>query len=56
MDVNTTLQSPTEQLPNLHIGKTIINDLREEGRTVVWLAKKVGMGRTSIYQPDNTKS
>ena len=43
-------------LPDLNVGEAIINDLQEEGRTVVWLAKKIGMGRASIYYHLNADS
>lgn len=56
MDVNTPTQSPTAQVPGLNIGKTIINDLQEDGRTVVWLAKKLGIARTSVYYHLNAES
>ena len=51
---NTT--QPQTELPNINIGKVILNDLQEEGRTVVWLAKKIGMGRASIYYHLNSGS
>lgn len=47
-NMETTTQNQTE-LPNLNIGKTILNDLQEDGRTVVWLAKKLGLARGSVY-------
>lgn len=46
--METTTQKQTE-IARLNIGKTIMNDLQEEGRSVVWLAKKVGIGRANFY-------
>ena len=53
---NTTQPQTQTEFPDLNIGKAIINDLQEEGRTVVWLAKKIGVARTSIYYHLNADS
>ena len=54
-EMENTTQNQTE-LPNINIGKVILNDLQEEGRTVVWLAKKLGVARTSVYYHLNADS
>ena len=51
---NTT--QPQTKLSDLDIGKVIMNDLQEEGRTIVWLAKKIGMSRASVYYHLNADS
>ena len=33
----------------LHVAQMIRDELTAQGRTVVWLAKKLGVGRTSLY-------
>ena len=33
----------------LHLGERIRNELKEQGRTVSWLAQQLGMERTSLY-------
>jgi hypothetical protein len=33
----------------IHIGTLIKNRLKEDGRSVVWLAKKIHCGRDNIY-------
>ena len=34
---------------DLHIGKRIYNELKDQGRTVTWLASQLCMERTSLY-------
>ncbi len=34
---------------DLQIGKRIQTELRQQGRSVTWLAKQLGMERTSLY-------
>ena len=53
--MENTTQTQTDTF-SLNIGKNILNDLQEEGRTVVWLAKKLGIGRTSVYYHLNSDS
>ena len=36
-------------IADLQIGKRIQNELKEQGRSVSWLAKQLGMERTSLY-------
>ena len=36
-------------IKELQIGKRIQSELKEQGRSVSWLAKKLGMERTSLY-------
>ena len=53
--MENTTQTQTDTF-SLNIGKNILNDLQEEGRTVVWLAKKLGIGRASVYYHLNSGS
>ena len=45
--------SKTERLnfamSELHIGKRIQTELKQQGRTTTWLAKQLGLERTSLY-------
>lgn len=41
--------SGTQLLLDVNIGLIIKNDLKKEGRTVTWLADKIGMGRSNFY-------
>ena len=34
---------------DLHLGKRIQDELKEQGRAVSWLANQLGMKRTSLY-------
>ena len=36
-------------IAGLRIGQRIHEELKQQGRTVVWLAKQLGMERTSLY-------
>ena len=36
-------------IADLQIGKRIQNELKEQGRSVSWLARQLGMERTSLY-------
>ena len=36
-------------IAGLHIGQRIHEELKQQGRTVAWLAKQLGMERTSLY-------
>lgn len=39
-----------EQLiQDLHITQSVRDELTSQGRSMVWLAKKLGVGRTSLY-------
>ena len=43
-------------LGNLDIGQRIQSELKEQGRTVTWLAKQLEMERTSLYYTFKQKS
>ena len=36
-------------IQELHVAQMIRDELADQGRTVVWLAKKLGVGRTNLY-------
>lgn len=46
LDKNKALQL---MLGEMRIGQRIYNELKEQGRSVTWLAQKLGMERTSLY-------
>ncbi|MBR6067518.1 MAG: hypothetical protein IKP45_06925 [Bacteroidales bacterium] len=35
---------------NIHIGKLIEHEFREQGRSATWLAKRINCTRTNIYK------
>lgn len=35
---------------NMHIGQLIKQQVEEQGRTVVWLAKQLSYSRTNVYK------
>ena len=37
-------------LKTIHLGTMIKRELKEQGRTVVWLARTINMERSSIYK------
>lgn len=46
LDENKTLQ---QMLGEMRIGSRIHSELKQQGRSVQWLAKKLGLQRTSLY-------
>ena len=36
----------------IHIGKMISDKMKEEGRSVQWLAEKLSCSRSNIYKPE----
>ena len=42
------------EMPNINVGGTILNDLKEDGRSVEWLSKKIDLRLAGVYYQLNT--
>ena len=46
---NNDAEKLEKMIQELHVAQMIRDELADQGRTVVWLAKKLGVGRTNLY-------
>ena len=46
---NNDAEKLEKLIQELHVAQMIRDELADQGRTVVWLAKKLGVGRTNLY-------
>lgn len=50
MNKKQTLNYNMNKMINVHIGKLIHDELREQGRSVSWFAYKMGTNRSNMYK------
>lgn len=48
-DINKIATCDKESYPNPHIGSIIHNELKRQGRSVIWLADTIHCDRRNIY-------
>lgn len=49
MRLNDNQKTAEEELPEIHIGKIVHDEVRRQGLSAVWLSTRMGCDRRNIY-------